>query len=95
MKISNQLITLAEQLKVMGHPERIRIVSSLATGEKTVSAIMEDLEMEQSLLSHHLDKMANKGVLTRRRDGKFMFYANGDMPIIKIVLLLLPDETAN
>ena len=62
-------------LKTIAHPSRLAIVNILAKQEwQAVSEITKKLNIEQSLTSHHLNTMKNKGVLESRRDGKSIKY---------------------
>jgi DNA-binding transcriptional ArsR family regulator len=69
----------AELLKVIAHPARLKILLLLASqGPRNVSGIQDQLHLEQSLLSHHLIKLKDKGVLTCQRKGKEMHYGVND-----------------
>jgi len=66
---------IADVLKVISHPVRLEILELLI--EKEVLAVAEirrEIDIEQSLLSHHLTKMKDKGVLSSARKGKNIFY---------------------
>lgn len=69
----------AELLKVIAHPARLKILLLLVSrGPRNVSGIQDELQLEQSLLSHHLIKLKDKGVLTCQRKGKEMHYGVND-----------------
>jgi ArsR family transcriptional regulator len=73
-----KLIKIAEVLKTIGHPVRIEILSLLESHERlTVNEIQEKIsvEIEQSMLSHHLIKMKDKGVLKCEKEGLYVFYS--------------------
>lgn len=62
-------------LKSIAHPSRLAIIQILSeNGLMAVSEISEALNLEQSLTSHHLNSMKNKGVLESKRDGKSIKY---------------------
>lgn len=62
-------------LKAVAHPLRIRIIQMLNDNkELNVSAIYKNLNAEQSLISHHLINMRDKGILDIRRSGKNIYY---------------------
>ncbi len=62
-------------LKTIAHPTRLAIIDYLSKeGRKKVSEICNDLKLEQSLTSHHLNTMKLKGVLGSAREGKNIFY---------------------
>lgn len=66
----------AYMLKAISNGTRLRIISILKdTDELSVSQLVEELDCEQSLLSHHLTDMRAKGILNCRKDGKNCFYS--------------------
>jgi DNA-binding transcriptional ArsR family regulator len=64
----------AEIIKLLGHPERLKIVEVLEGGEATVSDIQEQLGMAQAIVSQHLAKLRGAGVVAARREGVRVFY---------------------
>jgi DNA-binding transcriptional ArsR family regulator len=71
----DQLLKASEMLKAMAHPIRVSILYYLKDGEKkTVSQIQGSLEIEQSVTSHHLGILKDKGVLCSKREGKNIYY---------------------
>ncbi|WP_276496579.1 ArsR/SmtB family transcription factor [Pontibacter litorisediminis] len=73
-------------LKCVAHPVRISIIDLLEQRERlTVSQLQEVLQVEQSLLSHHLTNMRDKGVVETRREGKNVFYSLTDTTITNII----------
>ena len=82
-----ELGKVAEVLKAISHPVRLEILEVLEVAEPlTVSDIREqiDIEVEQSLLSHHLIKLKDKGVLKSVKQGKNIYYSICDRQILKI-----------
>jgi ArsR family transcriptional regulator, virulence genes transcriptional regulator len=62
-------------LKAIAHPVRIAIIDYLEDGEKrTVTDIHKKLGIEQSVASHHLGILKDKGVLASKREGKNIWY---------------------
>ncbi|WP_018478971.1 ArsR/SmtB family transcription factor [Pontibacter roseus] len=73
-------------LKCVAHPVRISIIDLLEQREQlTVSQLQEVLRIEQSLLSHHLTNMRDKGIVETRREGKHVFYFLTDTSISNII----------
>ena len=65
----------SNMLKTIAHPARIAIVSLLEDGNKrTVTEIHTKLGMEQSVASHHLVILRDRGILSSVREGKNIFY---------------------
>lgn len=76
---------MAEILKTISHPVRLKVLEILEGAESmTVSELMTHTGIEQSLLSHHLIKMKDKRILTSVRDGKNVKYSLIDSHITKI-----------
>lgn len=80
---------IAEILKTISHPVRLEVLEFLE-GDKSfsVAELMEKTGVEQSLLSHHLTKMKDKGILKSKRDGKKILYSLTDNNITKIFTCL-------
>ncbi|MHC2991909.1 ArsR family transcriptional regulator [Pontibacter sp. HJ8] len=73
-------------LKCVAHPVRISIIDLLEQQDQlTVSQLQEVLGIEQSLLSHHLTNMRDKGIVETRREGKHVFYFLTDTTISNII----------
>lgn len=62
--------------KALGDPTRLAIVRMLAqNGEMCVCKIVDDLNMGQSAVSHHMAKLKQAGLLHSRRDGQWIHYS--------------------
>lgn len=73
---NDKLEKVAFILKTIGHPVRLAIINRLAINEQmTVNDICEALNLEQSLVSHHLNNMKIKGILTCTKNGKNRIYS--------------------
>ena len=86
---SEKMEKVAFILKTTAHPTRIAIVQLLAaTDGLSVKDISEKLNVEQSLLSHHLSGMKLKGILSSHRDGKNIYYALKMREVIDVIQCL-------
>ncbi len=65
----------AELLKALADETRLAIVRVLMDGPRRVFEINATLDIEQSLLSHHLRALRETGIVYSNRDGKAMRYA--------------------
>ena len=84
---SEEINRVAEILKTIGHPVRLQILEALEDKEPlSVSEIQERIESdtEQSLLSHHLIKMKDRGILKCEKHGMNVMYRLEDRKILKI-----------
>jgi ArsR family transcriptional regulator len=66
---------LTARFKALSDPLRLRILDRLRGGERCVCELMEALDAGQSLLSFHLKTLKDAGLVTDRRDGRWMHYA--------------------
>jgi len=65
-----------EIFKALGDPTRLRIVQMLAQhGEMCVCRIVDELEMNQPTVSHHMAKLKQAGLLDARKEGQWIHYS--------------------
>ena len=64
----------AHQLKILADSTRLAVLELLWSGPKHVSEMNAVLQLEQSLLSHHLKVLREEGFITSTRDGKAVLY---------------------
>lgn len=83
----DELSNLAELFKIFGDSTRIKILYDLFEGEKNVSEICEDLEMNQSAISHQLKILKTSKLIKARRDGKAMIYSLADDHVKMIIAM--------
>ncbi len=76
-------------LKCLAHPMRISIIDLLEQRNRlTVTQLQEVLKIEQSLLSHHLINMRDKGIVSTHREGKYIYYSLTDTTLTEIIDLI-------
>lgn len=83
----DELSDLAELFKVFGDSTRIKILYDLFGGEKNVTEICEDLEMNQSAVSHQLKLLKAARLIRSRREGKQMIYFLADEHVKTIIAM--------
>jgi ArsR family transcriptional regulator, zinc-responsive transcriptional repressor len=64
----------AECLRTLAHPVRLRIVQLILRKELTVGELAEACEIPSHMASEHLRMMQHCGLLTRRQDGRRIYY---------------------
>jgi DNA-binding transcriptional ArsR family regulator len=64
----------AELFGVLSTPMRLRILSALCDGERSVTELLERIDTTQPNLSQHLATLYRSGVLAKRKQGTQMFY---------------------
>lgn len=62
-------------LKAVADEKRLRIIALLAGGERCVCELQKSLDAGQSLLSFHLKSLKDAGLVTDRRDGRWVYYS--------------------
>ena len=74
---SERVAKYADMFSAMGTEPRLRIMQLLLTAYPeglVVSDIQGELEIPNSTLSHHLDKLRTEGLVEVRREGTFLRY---------------------
>jgi ArsR family transcriptional regulator len=66
---------LADDLKILADPNRLRIICLLSQGERCVCEVDGALEISQQLASHHLNVLKERGLLRVRREGTSSYYS--------------------
>jgi DNA-binding transcriptional ArsR family regulator len=83
--LNDQLIELvARRFRMLGEPQRLRILQSLQAGEKTVNEIVGALKGNQPNVSRHLQALFDAGLVDRRRAGNNIYYSIADPVIPKL-----------
>lgn len=72
--MNDQKIDCAAILKVLADETRLAVVRSLMAGAKHVGEINEELNVEPTLLSHHLKVLRDAELVVSQRDGKAVLY---------------------
>jgi ArsR family transcriptional regulator len=76
----------AEKLKMLAHPQRLRIIEILEREQEVpVYALIEETGFPQAVVSQHLNQMRRVGLLSARRQGKEMWYSITDPRALSIL----------
>jgi ArsR family transcriptional regulator, arsenate/arsenite/antimonite-responsive transcriptional repressor len=76
-KNAEQVTKFAEMFSAMGTEARLRIMQLLLSAHPegmVVGELQEELDIPNSTLSHHLDKLRNEGLVQVRRESTFLRY---------------------
>lgn len=65
----------ASIFKAFCDENRIRILKMLTSGEKCACKMLEELNVTQPTLSHHMKILCDSGVVVGRKEGKWMRYS--------------------
>lgn len=83
----DELADLADLFKMFADSTRIKILYDLLDGEKNVSDITADLDMNQSAVSHQLKILKTSKLIDSHREGKAMVYKLADDHVRTIIAM--------
>lgn len=88
-----RILELAEALKTLSDPNRLRIMCMLLKGERCVCEVEGELGVSQQLASHHLNVLKESGFLSLRKEGTSSYYSvdRGRLEIITRVFMTYLD----
>ena len=66
---------VANICKAMSDANRLRIIEMLTSGEKCGCELLEELQVTQPTLSHHMKVLSDCGLVSSRKDGKWHHYS--------------------
>lgn len=74
--------------KSLSDGNRLRILVLISNGRKSVSAIVEALDLSQPLVSHHLKELKRSLMVKVEREGPFVYYELADERILHVLQIL-------
>lgn len=60
--------------KTMSDANRLKIIEILTTGEKCGCDLLEELQVTQPTLSHHMKVLCDCGLVFSRKEGRWNYY---------------------
>lgn len=75
---------IADRLRAIAEPTRIRILHRLRDGAQTVQELTDILGTSQQNVSKHLSLLHRAGIVSRTRDGNYMRYAIADETVLDL-----------
>lgn len=78
----------ARIFKALGDENRLQILDLLRNGERCACIVLEDLQISQSTLSHHMKILCDAGIVKGRKEGKWVHYSIDPEGIVKADLIL-------
>ena len=93
MEQTNQ--KMARVFKAMGDENRLTILELLHTGERCACRLQEALNISQPTLSHHMRILLDAGVISARKEGKWIYYTireDGAQEMVKLLADILNVE---
>ena len=74
----------ARTFRVMSAPMRLKIISALCQGEKSVTQLLEAVQTTQPNMSQHLASLFRAGVVGKRREGVMIHYRITDERVVSL-----------
>lgn len=63
--------------------KRLNILTLLQNGEKCACRLLEELNIGQSTLSHHMRILCDSGIVVARKEGKWSYYSIDEIGVKK------------
>lgn len=67
--------SIAVMFKAFCDENRIRIIKLLRSGEKCACKLLEEINVTQPTLSHHMKILCDAGIVIGRKEGKWTYYS--------------------
>jgi rhodanese-related sulfurtransferase len=71
--------------KALGHEHRLELLELIAQGERTVESLADRCGITLANASQHLQHLRRAGLVSPRRDGKFVFYVLADDAVLAAI----------
>ena len=84
----SQAAQVVSLLKVIGNPDRLLLLCQMLQGEYAVGELEDLLDIQQPTLSQQLGVLRNEGLVSTRRDGKYIYYRVSH-PHVQVILEVL------
>ena len=65
----------ARAFKAFCDENRLQILEMLRSGEKCACMLLDELQISQSTLSHHMKILCDSGIVQGRKEGKWVHYS--------------------
>ncbi len=85
LKVTLGLDAISFLSKSLSDENRLRILLCVSEGKKSVSRIVEELNLSQPLVSHHLKELKRALLVDVERNGPFIYYEIADTRVMDIL----------
>ena len=75
-------------LRSLAHEDRLLLLCQISQGERCVSDLQQELDMQQPMLSQQLGVLRRAGLVSTRREGKRIYYSVADPRIMAVLQTL-------
>ena len=92
----NKIKQTASLLKAIGHPIRVDIILCLSRHRNmTVTALCNNLDIHQPILSLHLGVLRRHNVIKVKKEGKKSIYSISDISVKQIISIIYHTRNSN
>jgi rhodanese-related sulfurtransferase/DNA-binding transcriptional ArsR family regulator len=78
----------AQVAKTLGHAHRLDLLEHVAQGERTVETLAQLTRLSIANTSQHLQQLRRAGLVSARREGKFIYYRLADNAVLDLLASL-------
>lgn len=82
---SNAHQEIARFLQSIDQPARLEILQTIGSGEACVCHLETALGYRQPYISQHLMALREAGIITARREGRYVFYTLCDVSLLELI----------
>ena len=75
---------VAAMFKAFCDENRLQILQLLQDGERCACSLLEEMQITQPTLSHHMKILCDSGIVIGRKEGKWMHYSISDEGLKKV-----------
>lgn len=79
------LVRVADRLRVLGQPARLRLIEQLMRGASTPQDLSDAIGLSQQNVSKHLLVLFRAGVVSRRPEGSNVWYTLADEAAVSVL----------
>lgn len=89
MKSEGKMIeSLSRMFGLLSDPNRLKILFAIGKEAKSVSEIMKETSLPQTLVSFHLRPLRESGILLAERKGPFIYYSFSEPTLMDLLISL-------
>ena len=74
MEYEKEIILHSKLFKALADPKRLQVIMMLSCGEMCACQLLEAFEITQPTLSHDMRVLQDAGLVSSRREGKWIYY---------------------
>ena len=84
------IMTAADLFSLLGDTTRLRVLVSLLHGELCVTDIATATDVNRTTISHQLRVLRSNNLVSRRREGKVVYYSIANTTLTNLLELVAP-----